>query len=110
MVRLDKGKSDKGKGKGDKGKGDKGQAKRGKPDAAGKKRPSGALDAWDDSWHKDVTINGASKQFCMRWNLGSCNNAKCTFVHKCPVPKPDGSPCNGAHRAIDHRGNAQPRT
>ena len=106
----EKGKGDKGKGKGDRGKGDKGRAKRGKPDTSGKKRPFGALEGWEDSWHRDVLVNGVTKQFCMRWNVGSCNHAKCNFIHKCPVPKADGSPCNGAHRAVDHRNMAQPRT
>jgi hypothetical protein len=30
---------------------------------------------------------------CFSWCSGKCSRAKCKFVHKCPVKKPDGQPC-----------------
>ena len=87
----------------------KGNGKRGDK-SGGKKRGSPTTEGWDPSWFSDTTIQGNKVSFCRRWNVGDCQMRGCRFVHKCAVPKADGSPCNGNHRAIDHHAAAQPRT
>ena len=58
----------------------------------------------------DVRDNGRSVTFCMRYNVGACTIRGCRFSHRCAVPKPDGSPCNGNHAAVDHGASGAPRT
>ena len=89
----------KGRGKKDKGKG-KGSGK----------RPAPSLEGWDESWFREATVNGRSVTFCMRYNVGACTIRGCRFSHRCAVPKPDGSPCNGNHAAVDHGASGAPRT
>ena len=94
---------DKGRGRGGKG---KGRGKGGKS----RSRSTGSVDGWDSAWHREFDVNGRKTLFCMRWNTGDCSFENCKFAHKCPVPKADGKPCMGNHRAVDHRGGGAPRT
>ena len=74
-----------------------GRGKGGKPSTKGKGQGPG--------WIKNVTVNGASKQLCMRWQSGKClAGSSCPFIHACAFPKPDGSACMAKdHNAISHQ-------
>ena len=100
-----------GRGKGSDPKGSGGAKGRGRGAANGAgKRASPAMADWGDAWHRECTVSGQRKTFCMRWNTSDCTFPHCKFLHKCPVPKADGSPCLGNHRAIEHRAGGAPRT
>ena len=81
----------------------RGKGKNGRPDRS---RSSQALDGWDSSW---LLTASDGNQFCKRWNVGTCRLQGCRFLHKCPVPKDNGEPCMGPHRAVDHPTARTPR-
>ena len=59
------------------------------------------LKDWNDSWVRKH--NG--KGICMRWNVSKCGSGDaCRFLHICPIPKADGSPCAQKHPARSHKG------
>ena len=98
--------SGKGRGKqsGSQGRGrGRGKGQGGRPDRS---RSSQTMDGWDPSWALSTPDGG---QFCKRWNVGSCRLDGCRFLHKCPVPRDDGEPCMGPHRAVDHPTARTPR-
>ena len=89
----------------------KGGKAKGKGRDKGKgKRQGASLDGWDPSWLREGVVNGRTVNFCMRYNVGECRMRGCRFSHRCAVPKPDGTPCNGNHAAVDHTSGAAPRT
>ena len=59
------------------------------------------LKDWNDNWVRKH--NG--KGICMRWNVSKCGSGDaCRFLHICPIPKADGSPCAQKHPAKSHKG------
>ena len=54
-------------------------------------------------WLSTIFMEGKKHTLCMRYTNGTCKDpATCRFLHRCAVPKPDGTACGGNHPAFQH--------
>ena len=54
-------------------------------------------------WLSTIFMEGKKHTLCMRYQSGQCKDpASCRYVHKCAVPKQDGTACGGNHPASQH--------
>ena len=54
-------------------------------------------------WLSTIFMEGKKHTLCMRYQNGTCKDpAACRFLHRCAVPKPDGTACGGNHPAFQH--------
>ena len=96
-----------GKGKGLKGKHDSSShAEDAPPERAtrggkGKKGPTSSA----GKWLSTLLMEGKQHTLCMRYQQGQCKDpSTCRYLHRCAVPKSDGTACGGKHPASQHVG------
>ena len=54
-------------------------------------------------WLSTIFMDGKKHTLCMRYQSGQCRDpTSCRYVHKCAVPKQDGTACGGNHPASQH--------
>ena len=69
-----------------------GKGKKGSSSSAGK-------------WLSTLFMEGKQHTLCMRYQQGQCKDpSTCRYLHRCAVPKPDGTACGGKHPATQHVG------
>ncbi|CAE7717896.1 unnamed protein product [Symbiodinium necroappetens] len=65
----------------------------------GKKGPTSSAGKWLSS----LFMEGKQHTLCMRYQQGQCKDpSTCRYLHRCAVPKPDGTACGGKHPASQH--------
>ena len=65
----------------------------------GKKGPTSNAGKWLSS----LFMEGKQHTLCMRYQQGQCKDpSTCRYLHRCAVPKPDGTACGGKHPASQH--------
>ena len=96
-----------GNGKGSKGKqdssvnADDSQPERTTRGGKGKKGPASGA----GKWLSTLFMEGKQHTLCMRYQQGQCKDpSTCRYLHRCAVPKPDGTACGGKHPANQHVG------
>ena len=58
-------------------------------------------------WLSTIFMEGKKHTLCMRYQSGQCKDpTSCRYVHKCAVPKQDGTACGGNRPASQHVGTA----
>ena len=94
----------KGAGKGGKGRGNQHD----KPDrmergGKGGKGKEGKPPSAPGKWLSTIFMEGKRHTLCMRFQSGQCKDpSTCRYVHRCAVPKADGTACGGNHPASQH--------
>ena len=69
----------------------------------GKSGGKGKDAAPDGKWLSTIFMEGKKHTLCMRYQNGTCKDpTTCRFLHRCAVPKPDGTACGGNHPAFQH--------
>ncbi|CAE7721779.1 unnamed protein product [Symbiodinium sp. CCMP2592] len=88
-------------GKGRDGKGEKGERfERGGKGGKGKDNKQATPPG---KWLSTLFMDGKRQTLCMRYQSGQCKDpATCRYLHRCAVPKSDGTACGGNHPASQH--------
>ena len=56
-------------------------------------------------WLSTLFMEGKQHTLCMRYQQGQCKDpSTCRYIHRCAVPKSDGTACGGKHPASQHVG------
>jgi len=89
--------------KGQDGKGDKGdRTARGGKGGKGKDNKGASQPG---KWLSTLFMDGKRHTLCMRYQNGQCKDpSTCRYLHRCAVPKQDGTACGGNHPASQHVG------
>ena len=67
----------------------------------GKKGPTSSA----GKWLSTLFMEGKQQTLCMRYQPGQCKDpSTCRYLHRCAVPKSDGTACGGKHPASQHVG------
>ena len=83
------------------GKGEKGdRTERGGKGGKGKESKNSTQPG---KWLSTLFMEGKRHTLCMRYQNGQCKDpSTCRYVHRCAVPKADGTACGGKHPASQH--------
>ena len=62
-------------------------------------------------WLSTLFMEGKQHTLCMRYQQGQCKDpSTCRYLHRCAVPKSDGTACGGKHPASQHVGTPHYKT